>query len=1338
MTTIYEPKVSNLHFEDLFEIEKIQKLQDLFSKVNGVASIITSPDGGRITEPSNFRDICLSSCDFNSNSLCVFDGAKKNLVDSERILRCGKYNFQALTTEIIIEGNYVANWIIGQVRDSKFDLDKAVSIAARCGLEEAEAKQMLNSVPYMDADKFIDISNLFLLFVDEICEKARSNYHLQLEIAEKQNLISKLKSEGKNFQELLDKAPIGYQSLDSNGYFLEVNRQWLETLGYSRNEVVGKYFGDFVSLKYVDAFKSKFVKFKENGEIISSFKMIHKNGDEIEVEFHGKISTDIQGVFKQTHCVLEDVTRENNIRRALENEKLRYDLAMDATKDGLFDWNLITDEVYFSPGWKSMLGYAYNELPNVFSIWEELTKPEDVVRTWEFMTELIEKKIERYEVEFQMKHKEGHWVDVLSRASAMFNDEGEAIRVVGTHIDISANKKNLYLLKEKEEKANLILSASISSFWIASLDGYISEVNDQFCKISGFTREEVNGMHISDISIPDDYEEIIRKIAVIKEKGANHFDSVLRKKDGGLFEVEVSAKYNEIDNNIFVFLHDITEKNRAFQDLQGSLEREQGLADVVRNAPLGIAFVYPDGSLENCNLTFAELTGYTQNELKEVEWITMLTPLKWRNLEAKKLNQLTPSNRINYFEKEYIHKDGHIFPVSIFIKANYDENEVLINYVGFVTDISDRKKSENAIIESERKLYTLINNLQGIVYRCKNDEFFTMEYISDGINDVAAYTPSDLINSSKLTFLEMIHPEDREMVRESVDDRIKKDSPFIINYRIITSKSEIKHVLEKGVAIKDDKGEIVALEGFITDITDLKNIQNKLEEKQKYLETVMNAADDVAFVTTTANGEETEILSFSRGAEKIFGYQASEVLGKNVSVLHPENIMPNFGDMQEPLKQGLKGYDGETVLIRKSGETFPALLTIHPLNNSEGELIGTLGVSIDISKQKEVEQELIMAKNKAEENDKLKSAFLANMSHEIRTPMNGILGFAELLKSPKLSGEDQAKFIEIIEKSGERMLNIIEDLIDISKIESGQMEVKLSDTNVEEQLDFLYFFFKLEAKRRGLEFVLMKPIGIKNKIINSDKEKIYAILTNLIKNALKYTDCGLIEFGCKIKGQVLEFYVKDTGVGIPEDKQSSIFDRFIQADVKGRKTVEGTGLGLAISKHFVNMLGGEIWLESQENKGSSFYFTIPLLDSIPVAKVLESNSKEFEYSLLKDLKILIVEDDEISQFLIESSMKSYCREIISTDNGVDAVEICRENQDFDLVYMDLHIPELKGLEAIKEIRKFDKKVKIIVQTAYADITDRARSIQVGANNFITKPLSKDELLAISHSTLKDK
>ncbi|MFZ1730873.1 MAG: ATP-binding protein [Bacteroidota bacterium] len=383
--------------------------------------------------------------------------------------------------------------------------------------------------------------------------------------------------------------------------------------------------------------------------------------------------------------------------------------------------------------------------------------------------------------------------------------------------------------------------------------------------------------------------------------------------------------------------------------------------------------------------------------------------------------------------------------------------------------------------------------------------------------------------------------------------------------------------------------------------------------------------------------------------------------------------------------------------------------------------------------------ELQMAKERAEESDRLKSAFLANMSHEIRTPMNGVVGFAGLLKAADLTGEQQQEYIGIIENASVRMLNIINDIISISTIESGLMKLDLDESNVNEQLDYICTFFKPEAEAKGLQLSLGSKLSAKEAAIITDREKLFAILTNLIKNAVKYTDEGSIEFGYGFAAAEavpsLQFFVKDTGIGIPKDRQEAIFERFVQADIEDKMARQGAGLGLAITRSYIEMLGGRIWVESEPGVGSTFYFTLPYhvkKEERAGIEITASGSVEDSIAPAADLglKVLIAEDDETSEKYLSIMVSRFSKNILKARTGVGTVEACRNNPDLDLILMDIQMPEMNGYEATRQIRKFNPDVVIIAQTAYGLTGDREKALESGCNDYISKPIKKNDLLSL--------
>ena len=420
---------------------------------------------------------------------------------------------------------------------------------------------------------------------------------------------------------------------------------------------------------------------------------------------------------------------------------------------------------------------------------------------------------------------------------------------------------------------------------------------------------------------------------------------------------------------------------------------------------------------------------------------------------------------------------------------------------------------------------------------------------------------------------------------------------------------------------------------------------------------------------------------------------------------------------------------------------------------SAGSLVNHLNQSFLKEKElqsllKKESQELLKSKIKAEESDRLKTSFLANLSHEIRTPMNGILGFSYLLGESGLSKEDRDEYISLIHKSGDRLLNVINQIVDISKIESGLIDVKFLEVNLNDQVESVYNLFKSNAEDKKLKLSYKTGLPQGEAVIKTDKEKLNEILTSLVDNSIKYTDAGSIEFGYSLvirksfdesdyqqepedETQELLFFVTDTGIGIPADRLVAVFDRFIKADIYDREAREGVGLGLSIAKSYVEMLGGRIWAESEYGKGSSFYFTIPcsIETNQKLAREIFVTERESGSNNL-NLNILIAEDDEISSILLEQIIRKISKRTIIAKNGIEAVEKFRNNPDIDLILMDIRMPGMDGLEATKQIRQFNENVTVIAQTAFVMAGERTLALEAGCNDFISKPINEDELLAM--------
>ncbi len=389
----------------------------------------------------------------------------------------------------------------------------------------------------------------------------------------------------------------------------------------------------------------------------------------------------------------------------------------------------------------------------------------------------------------------------------------------------------------------------------------------------------------------------------------------------------------------------------------------------------------------------------------------------------------------------------------------------------------------------------------------------------------------------------------------------------------------------------------------------------------------------------------------------------------------------------------------------------------------------------------QIMEELEKQKNKALDSERMKSAFLANMSHEIRTPMNGILGFAEILRNEDSLGiEEQRNFLEIIEKNGHRMLETINNIITVSKLEAGMDKVVISKIDIKKLFFELYSFFKKEATDKNLNLILEESIySTDGSFFYTDSYKLNSILTNLIKNAIKFTKKGSIKIKYKLQDEKLEFWIIDTGIGIAKEKHDLVFEQFMQADISHTREFEGSGLGLSISNGYTKMLNGEMFLFSELGEGSTFYASIPNNE-----KTDDNSFEGATDDAVKDitpprkLKVLIAEDDETSYILLEQNLKKYCSKIIRAYDGLQATKILINTEDIDAIIMDVKMPTMTGIEATKEIRKFNKDIYIVAQSAFVQENFIREAKKAGCNDYVEKPIDITILKQLLTKAIKEK
>ena len=463
------------------------------------------------------------------------------------------------------------------------------------------------------------------------------------------------------------------------------------------------------------------------------------------------------------------------------------------------------------------------------------------------------------------------------------------------------------------------------------------------------------------------------------------------------------------------------------------------------------------------------------------------------------------------------------------------------------------------------------------------------------------------------------------------------------------------------------------------------------------------------------------------------GFSFAEVMGENTKIINSgKHEKEFFRNMWSVIKEG-HDWQGEILNRKKDGSLFWELVNISSVKNNNGEITHFVAIKDNISKRKHMEEELLRSKEKAEESDRLKSAFLANMSHEIRTPMNAIVGLSSLLSDPQLPFSEREGFSSIIQENSKVLLQLIDDIVDVSKIEAGQIKIRPAVCEITALLSEIYESYTLQIRNKGnsVKLILNESMYGKKLYTLTDSYRLRQILTNLISNALKFTEHGTVEFGYNMKnGSDIQFFVKDTGIGIPADKHDMIFDRFRQADDTRTRYHQGAGLGLSISKSLVELLGGKIWVESERDRGSCFYFTILLRKSVENMVTAAHNT---ELSAVPDLTgktILVVEDVEVNFTLLEALLKKTGANLLWAINGTRALEYCKDNNNISSVLLDLNLPDIHGLDVLREIKKKYKNLPVIIHTAYAMNGEKELCAMAGCDGFITKPIDLENLVRI--------
>ena len=895
-----------------------------------------------------------------------------------------------------------------------------------------------------------------------------------------------------------------------------------------------------------------------------------------------------------------------------------------------------------------------------------------------------------------------------------------------------------------------------SSFMNSATEGFVildskldfTEINEAGAAIFGLKRENFIGKNITEIS-PEAVNSgrYNKYLEVIKTGKPVFFEDLIIHPTFGNFHLNL--KVFKIENGVGIIISDITEKKRAETKLKESEEKLQRSnkkhSAMIENIGDVIAIIGTDGMTKYQSPNVEKWFGWKPEELLGNGWDKMHP--EDVGMIQQEFAKVLESEKPLKVEYRFRCKDGNYKWIKVTANNRYNDpaiGGVLINY----HDITERREAENALKESEKKYRTLTDNmaLGQVLHAADTSIVFANPTASQilGLSEDQMLGKNTIDPTWKFVRADESDMPHNEYPAKMVMATKKKLSEYIVGV-IRPDRDYITWALVNAVPIlnKDNNLEYVSI--TFSDITGIRKAEEILKERTRFFDKMF----DITSLSTWVSDEKGIAIRANPACYKFFGAKEEEVIG--IYNVFKDEVVEKQGKMAivkmayatgEPKSFILDYNFGEVDHVNVANAKYKYIqVNLTPIVDEKGKVTNVVSQSIDLTDIKEAEKELIKAKDKAEESDRLKSAFLANMSHEIRTPMNGILGFLELLKEPNLTEGQKDNYINIVNKGGARLLNTINDIIEISKIESKDIEIDKQSISINSLLMYYYDFFLPQTKSKQLEFKLINAPKLESVIVFSDKNKLDSILTNLIKNAIKFTKSGKIEFGCEFNEKELKFFVSDTGMGIKKERLEAVFDRFVQADINITKGYEGSGLGLSICKSFVGLLGGKIWVESKENIGSTFFFTIPIDSGKKKNEQKFFANKEYQKapaksSSEKKLKILIAEDDEVSSMYLKTLLETINCEILLGHTGDEVIHLCYNNPDTDIILMDIKMPDMSGYDATGKIRKFNKNVYIIAQTAFAFSEDESKAKQAGCDAYIAKPIKKNVLFDLIEKYMK--
>lgn len=841
------------------------------------------------------------------------------------------------------------------------------------------------------------------------------------------------------------------------------------------------------------------------------------------------------------------------------------------------------------------------------------------------------------------------------------------------------------------------------------------DVNPSWLHTLGYTREEVIGHHFSEFMTADSARLAEIRFPVFKKNGrATGFEFELKRKDGeviyvnfdGLVETDLAGNFKQTH----CICTDITNRRNAEQKLRESEVQFKALvessSDMIWETNLEGKYVYVSPQFET-------LLGYKPAEAVGTSPFAYIVDTDLKNVISNSDELVKAEKPFNSLVNKYRHRNGHTLYFETSGVPVFSASGDLLGYRGVSRDITQRRKAEKELyklssVVQQNPNTVIITDLDGII-----------EYINPAGCEISGYSATELLGKNPSVFASGNTPKSTyRQLWKTIKDGEKWTGVFHNRKK----NGELFWESALIVPVRDAEGNITNYLGVKEDISQRIKFEDILKESEERYRQLFETSPDAIILADIETGQ---LLDANPAACALLGHSLAKIRTLHQSMIHPEayrEMAAGIFQQQAQLAPGQKGLQPyESVVLRSDGTEVSVEVLANNIALNGRHILQ--GVFRDITERLQARNALMQAMAKAEASDKLKSAFLRNISHELRTPLNGIIGFSEMIARMDNSEEDRMEFSQMIKKSSTRLINTINGYMDISMIVSGLTELK------KRTFSLAYFLNKIvkqaevncQSHSKQIEVILDVPEA--DIQLFTDEDLLTKIFQQLSDNAVKFTPKGTITMGCEPIPGFLKFNVSDTGSGISPEQLHVIFDIFRQVDGSITRSYEGSGLGLAIARGYVKLLGGDIWVESELNLGSAFFFTIP------ADTVLAGNATVSPKNKQKNISTVIVaEDDDSNYKYLEIVLKKAAFKVLRARNGLETLKLCENIPDIRLLITDMKMPGMDGIESTRKIRTFLPDLPIIALSGLISSHDEQLARTAGCNEYLVKPVSKAKLL----------